>query len=246
MYTNDTNARYKNHHIRMHTRPCIYTPPTSTKSSIHTYTRTHVLELEPVGDAALVVLLLALVGAVVDDVVAQGHLDLCLVGVREVWEYGVDKKMRTLNFLHHNIQNRAITPKVQQATTPLTHTRKTRQTNRPKMHHGVGDVVGRLLAAGGDPGLELEGQVDVPLLQLEVARHLVVFINVGWGVMCWWGRSLGRLKRQIHQHKHRTHTSVLRHKPYLAAGLGDGHGEAAEVLLGVRVLFLFWGGRLYR
>lgn len=49
-------------------------------TGIHTHTdaRTYALELDPVGVAARVVLLCAEVGAVVDDVVAQGHLDLVL------------------------------------------------------------------------------------------------------------------------------------------------------------------------
>lgn len=66
---------------------------------IHTHARTHVLELEPIGDAALVVLLLALVGAVVDDVVAQGHLDLCGVGC--LWgEGGIWFTLRN-EVIHH-------------------------------------------------------------------------------------------------------------------------------------------------
>lgn len=55
-----------------------YQASTSSHTHIHTqaHARPYVLELEPVGVAAGVVLLGAEVGAVVDDVVAQGHLDL--------------------------------------------------------------------------------------------------------------------------------------------------------------------------
>ena len=48
-----------------------------------------------------------------------------------------------------------------------------------RTYHGVGDVVGRDLTAGGQPGLELDGGVEGGLVQVEHARDVALLLLDG-------------------------------------------------------------------
>ncbi len=65
-----------------------------------------------------------------------------------------------------------------------------------------------------------------------------------WGLLVYIYLHLPHIRSALH---HTTHRDVtIERLTHLAAGLGDGHGEAAEVLLRVRVLmrilFVEWCG----
>ena len=55
-------------------------------------------------------------------------------------------------------------------------THPTQPTHPPTL---LPDIVGRLLATGGDPGLELEGKIDIPLVQPEIPAHLATHLVDG-------------------------------------------------------------------